>query len=123
MDNDLGSSVKEVKFVRPQGVDSSNWFNQRNYRGRIREVRLTQRDVPPNNLSFMMSFARERGYKTFSLSIINIVHGGSPDNEPAEAVFLSKSYPNKVDNPEALIVRTSDSLYDFYEKKYFRFIA
>ncbi len=111
------------KFERPRGIDTANWFNQGNYTGqRIREVHLMEKEMSPNNLSFMFFQADKKGYKTFSLGIVNISHGDSRKNEPAEAIFLSKSYPNRVENPEALIVRTSDTLYDFYEGANFRFM-
>ncbi|MBU2503848.1 MAG: hypothetical protein KJ879_02230 [Nanoarchaeota archaeon] len=84
-------------------IDTSEFFNQDNYRGRISEVKLRGSPRVYFSLDGALSDYSERNGRGHSncLEILNLVEGGSDDNELAPVVLISE-----VNDPLYPVVRT-----------------
>ena len=76
-------------------LDSSIVFNQENYRGRIREVSLTEPAFTDTILSQVLVGAKDRGYNLTDLVLVNVVSGSSERNEPTEAILCEDANGKK----------------------------
>ncbi len=114
--------IAPTEFPRPLGIDSANWFNQGNYRGRIREIIPGTSLIADMKLEDVVSRVLDSGYFLKDMCVVNLADGDSKKNEPSEAIFLF--HPEKGDG---LIVKHYGSMispvtYRFYDESNFIFI-
>jgi hypothetical protein len=122
---EIGECSGKGRFPKPKGIDSAEWFNQGNYRGKIREVHLGSPSVSGSDLSLLFDEVLSKGYSLNNVGIVNVSrYGGSQNNEPTAAIFLrGHNPPDRDDAREAIIVRNyQPDEWRFYEKPNFRFM-
>ena len=114
-----------LEFQRPEEIDTSNWFNQRNHRGRrIGEVALMGPFDSFHTLEEAIKVSKKEGHFLDEITILNIAHGEPSKNEPAEAILLREQGVTDGRYSGIIVRRSVDKVdsYELYFNSEFRFM-